>query len=285
MKASKICISGASGFIGKALSKTLTSQGYEVIAIPRETLYLPDELKKFFTLHKPDYIYHLAAYGNMANQKEESSILIANVIVLMNMLLASSDINYKAFINMGSSSEYGKKTEPMTEDMLPEAEDFYGCSKVAATYIARAFAKQRCKPVVTVRPFSVYGPDEAKFRFIPQVIKNLREGLVMDVDMYAVHDWIYIDDLISGMLVVADHARELFGEVINIGTGKQTKNLEIVNLLESISSKILAINYFSNMRPSASPIWVDGSNKLKDLAWEPKVSLEEGLRRIYENNK
>lgn len=282
MAKTKAIITGGHGFIGSHLATYLEGKGIVSHCINHNRLKDAHKLKDILREYNPDYIFHLAAYGNMAHQKEPGQIVGANIIGTFNLLQASLDVPYKAFITVGSSSEYGKKDKPMTEDMLPEVDTFYGASKVAAAYLARAFAKQYTKPIVTVRPFSVYGEKEAPFRFIPQLIQHLTTGQVMNIDEEAKHDWIYIDDLVEGMFVVSQHARELFGQVVNIGTGIQSSNYQIEKILEQISGKTLTVNYFSNMRPSDSPIWVDGSKKLRSFGWKPKISLEEGLRRCYE---
>jgi len=283
-----IIVTGASGFIGSHLIRRLKKDGHTVFPIPHKTLttattYLKDQLEKF----NPDYIYHLSSYGNMNTQTDEDLIVATNVIHTWNLLQVTKDIPYKAFVNFGSSSEYGKKDEVMTESMLPEADTFYGASKVASTYLCKAFAKQYDKPIVTVRPFSVYGPGEATFRFIPKLISELKRSPYgqMTVDMHAKHDWIYIDDFIDALLLIASNALRFKGQVVNIGTGKETRNVRIVKLLQQIADAFIQVTYINGMRPNDSPVWKDGSSKLKKLNWSPTISLEEGLRRCYEYYK
>ena len=278
----KALVTGSHGFLGSHLVKALSIRKWEVIPLKRELLYSPNELKIFCEEIRPDYIFHLAAYGNMSGQQDIPLIVLSNILGTFNLLQACNDISYKGFINFGSSSEYGYKKDPMVETDIPEATTFYGVSKIAATYLAKAFSKQFTKPIVTVRPFSVYGPGEAPFRFIPTLISYLGKGNYMDFDLQGKHDWIYISDIIKGVLTVADNINSLFGQVVNIGTGIQSTNTQVQNLLEKISEKTLNINYFQHMRPDDSPVWVDGSKKLRLYGWKPKVSLEEGLRKCYE---
>lgn len=278
----KALITGATGFIGSHLVEFLKQKGVSTMALKHEKLQERWQLKDILTDYKPDYIFHLAAFGNMHHQKDVRPIFQSNIHATFNLLEASLHIPYSAFINIGSSSEYGKKEEPMIEEMLPETTTLYGASKVASTYLCRAFAKTFTKPIVTVRPFSVYGVGEAQFRFIPTIIKHLQSQKVMDFDQLGVHDWIYIDDLISGIGTIVDNARVLSGEVVNIGTGIQTSNIVIEKMLAKLAGKSLNVNYFNNMRPDDSPVWVDGSRKLRLLGWKPQVSLEEGLKRCYE---
>lgn len=278
-------VTGSNGFIGSHLVKALEAKGIEVFRIDRKLLQHQERLQAVIMNIRPDYIFHLSAYGNMANQKDEQEIFDANVVGTFNLLEAIKNLSYKAFINVGSSSEYGKKDYPMHEMMLPEADTFYGCSKVASTYLCRAFAKQLTKPIVTVRPFSVYGPEEAEFRFIPQVIKHLKENRVMNVDTGANHDWIYIDDMIDGLLTVSQHARELFGQVIDIGTGVEHSNQEVISVLEDLAGKHLEVNVFDNTRPNDSKVWVDGSGKLLKYGWVPSWKLRDGLEKCFEYYK
>lgn len=274
----KSLISGINGFIGKHLAERLKQLGHSVVPINRELLTDRSGLAVLMHLEKPDYIFHLAAYGNMSNQTDEEMIFTANVTATWNMLMASKNIPYKAFINFGSSSEYGRKYFPMKETDLPEADTFYGVTKIAATYFTRAFAKQFEKPIATIRPFSVYGPREADFRFIPTVIRAIEKNELLRLDPHGVHDWIYIDDVLDAIEIVMEYPQGVY----NVGTGRQIANVNLVSLLLTISGKQVQTAQEDFMRPFDSKIWMANTDKLKSLGWKPNVSLEEGLRRTYE---
>lgn len=268
-------ISGSSGFIGSHLKRFL--KGHTILPISQSLLYSPNELKKFFEKEKPDYIINLAAYGNMSNQQDVAMIVFSNYIGTYNMLSASMEVPYKKFIQIGSSSEYGRKDLPMRESDLPETTTFYGASKLGATYLAKAFSVK--KPVIIIRPFSVYGQDEADFRFIPTVIKHLLSGEEMILDPNPVHDWILVDDFINGMLTACEYAKN--GEIINVGTGRETSNKEIVEILERISNKTLKYKE-STMRDFDTSHWSADISKLATYGWRPKFPLGLGLAKTYE---
>lgn len=275
-----ILITGASGFIGTALGASFLEKRYKVVALPRSMFYQKKKLKEFVNNLKPDYIFHLASYGNKHFQNDEDKIFRANIVGTFNLLKAVQGINFKAFINVGSSSEYGIKDKAMKEDDLLDSETFYGVTKASATLLCRAFAKKYNKAIVTVRPFSVYGPNEDPNKFIPTVVdcglkeKNLKLAP-------GVHDWIYIDDFINGMLIVAKKAKKLKGRVINIGTGVQTSNQDVVKIVESIMKNKISIEYVSPIRDYDTDFsWVADNSLLKSLGWQNKTSLKEGLKKI-----
>ena len=277
-------ISGASGFIGGYLMERLEHLQHKVIPIPRAFLFKEKDLKEFLRLNEPNYIFHLASYGNHSYQISEEEIVKTNIMGTFNLLEASKNIPYKAFINFGSSSEYGKKERAMSEYDLPEADTFYGVTKVAGTYLACAFATQFKKPIVTIRPFSVYGPGEADFRFVPTIIRCLIKQKTLFL-ANAVHDWIYIDDFLEGLLKVMENISLLPGEIINIGTGQQFSNEEIVGIIENFTGQKIEKKYISCLRSYDSMNWQANNYKLKQLGWEQKYTIEAGLKKTYEYYK
>jgi len=271
-----IYVTGSSGFIGSHLLERFPKRN--TITLPHKYLSDAETLKKIFEKEPPDYIYHLAGYGNMAHQDDETEIVHANVNSLMNLLLASKDYPYKSFINVSSSSAYGIKDHPMHETNSLDAKSFYGVTKIAGELLVRAFVEKYDKPVVNVRPFSVYGPGEASYRLIPTLIRCIKGGeMILAPGM---HDWIYIDDFIQGLLIATRKKVEL----LNIGIGEQFSNIEVVEMLEEISGKKANYTEVKQLRGFDSNNWVADNSLLKDLGWKQKYSLYNGLKKVYENS-
>jgi len=271
-------ILGANGFVGKRLIEVLENQNVRLI--PRDMYCNFYALKEYLEALKPDHIINCSAYGNMAHQEDIDAIYQINVINPLYLLQATKNVDYKSLILMGSSSEYGSKSEPMNELDLPETDTFYGASKVAQTYLARAYAKQFNKPIRIIRPFSIYGEDEADFRFIPTVIRSLKEGEEFNLVKEPSHDWIYIDDFIQGLLLATRKKVDL----LNVGTGEQFSNIEVVEMLEEISGKKANYKEVKQLRGFDSNNWVADNSLLKDLGWKQKYSLFNGLKKVYENS-
>lgn len=282
----KCLLTGSSGFIGLALKKKLTEKGFIIKTIPHNCLHQPNKLKQIILAFSPNYIFHLAAYGNKYSQDDDLKIIRANITGTVNLLYSTKDIDYDAFINTGSSSEYGIKNKIMSESDSLDTDTLYGVTKASATLISRAFAKKYSKPVITVRPFSVYGPKDDTNKFIQVAIKSYQNNLGLKLAK-GVHDWIYIDDYINGILKIVENAQKLKGKVINIGTGIQSTNHEIIKILENIFGKKIKIIEIDKLRVyDTSVSWVADNSILKSLGWLPKYSLKEGLiTTINEENR
>lgn len=238
-------ISGQSGFLGTAITKYLENKEERVISIPRGQSI--KNLIGLFNIFKPDYIIHLATYGNQHYQKDFIEVVNANIIGTYNLLEAAKEFNYRLFYNLSTSSVtfFAKHTH-------------YSITKLCGEQLAGMY-----KNVINVRPYSVYGPGEAKHRLVPKIIECLNSGEQMTLDEKACHDWVYIDSFIEA----------LFSGKTQIGTGIKTTNLEVVRILEEISGKKL--NYITGkMRTYDNEDWVCKQG-VKD------IGLKEGLKLTY----
>ena len=276
----KVLITGAGGFIGSRLVEMIESQDMEVVKLDHKVLGLPEVLERVMTEVKPSIVFHLAAYGNQHHQKDWAEVIRANYLGTYNLLWASKDLELKAFVNTGSSSEYGTKMTQMKETDLPETKTIYGATKVGATFLGRAFAQEFDLPVVNIRPFSVYGPQEAETRFIPSVIRCALTGDSLSLSD-GVHDWIFVDDFIRGMILVTESVDRLKGDVINIGTGTQYSNTQVVEIVEKLTGASIKVNRVDKLRDFDTTLsWVADSTKLRLLGWNPQESLESGIAKV-----
>ncbi len=239
-------ISGSHGFLGSRLKELL--KGHSVASIGRSG-----------KAGRYDRIFDLAGYGNHREQQDVGKIYKANVTRLIRMLETAKD--YKSFIVCSTSSI-----------QLPY-QTHYSQSKRAAELLAQQWVKETGDPVMIVRPFSVYGPGERKDRFIPTIIRCAREGETLKLGE-GVHDWIYIDDFLKGMITVAEQGTP--GEIYNIGTGVQTSNEDVVATVESYLGKI-NIKPVGKLKEYDTNDWVANNDKIRALGWTPRISLHEGI--------
>ena len=298
-----VLVTGGTGFLGANLIRKLIKRKYKVNVLSRKNsnywrlkpiikdlkifeLNLLNETKLKKTVEKinPMAIFHLAAYGGNSRENDIEEILKINIQYTFNLLKASNNIDYSVFVNTGSSSEYGFKKKPMKETDFLEPNSFYAATKASTTFLCQVFAQKFNKPIVTVRPFSVYGPFEAKQRFISTITRAIIKGERIKLTSGNIRrDFIYIDDIIDIYLGLIKKGKLLKGKVINAGAGKEYTNDEVVQTLFRVTRKIVPIKKGSfKERSRDTDHWkADVSFAKKSLNWIPKYSLGKGLLKNY----
>lgn len=311
MKSKKILITGGSGFIGAKLTERLISLGNNPYLLVRNRKEYPkkrlsallhkvhlfegdltehDKLEKIIKKIKPQIIFHLAgegvytyadySYGNII------SIIDSNIKGTINLFQACQKTGCEVFINTGSCFEYGSRNSPFKEDSALLPCNIYGASRVSTTLLAQIFFKNFYVPTVTLRPFTVYGPGEDSRRFISTVIRQCLRGENPKLPKSKIiRDYIFIDDVIEAYLLAYKHKKKLFGEIINISTGKGST-------LSHVTQKIAKLTGAKGIQPEIGAFpsragevlsLVGNPDKAKQLlGWKAKYSLEEGLQKTID---
>lgn len=296
-------VTGGGGFIGANLVRRLIRENYEIHLIWKKTtkpwrlldvksqiklheIELTDreKLLSFMEFIMPTAIFHLAAHGSYPNQTDIDEMIKVNVVGTLNLLFASQDVPYKAFVYTGSSSEYGFKTKPIKETDFLDPISFYAGTKGSGTLLCNVFAREYKKPVIILRPFSIYGPYEEPSRFIPTIINSLIKNRPIKITSgLKRRDFTYIDDVLDIYLSVVQKGNKLSGEIFNMGAGKEYSNDEVVEALFRITGKKVPIEkgvYPTRMWDTSH--WVADVSKIKELLdIKPKYSLEKGLLKTY----
>jgi nucleoside-diphosphate-sugar epimerase len=300
----KILITGASGFVGSCLLREIinrfakantfiflrkNSKTWRIKDLLDKTKVLEVDLldknrvKTALSKIKPDIIFHLAAYGAYPAQNSLEDAIKANILGMTNLLTSLEKIDFRLFVNTGSSSEYGYKSKPMKETDFLEPASFYAATKASATMIGYTFGVLNRLPIVTLRLFSVYGPYEEPGRFIPTAVISALEGRDINVVRGPKRDFIYVKDVVDAYLSCLE-LKDFDHRIFNICSGSQTsieKAAKTIVKLTNSSSKINVGTY--EKRPWDTNYWV-GDNTLakKILKWEPRYDFEKGL---YESIK
>ncbi len=303
----KVLVTGAGGFIGANVVRSLLRLGDEVHVLRRDksTLWRLKHIENQITAHyveitdrkntlrvidsiEPERVFHLAHYGG--NQNEDDPDMIRKVIIEGTAIIFESCIkvgSVKAIVNAGSSSEYGAKDSPMKEDMLLEPATGYGCAKTWATLYGQYLAHKNGLAINTLRLFSVFGPWESGMRFIPTaILSSIRKKPFKINDKRVVRDFVFVDDVVRAFLVTAQS--DCRGQVINIGFGSQMRIKEMAELIFQYTERPVVEGGGEFRSFDQTGMWqADISKADKFIDWQPLYTREEGIsktvRWFYDN--
>lgn len=295
----RVVVTGATGFVGANLTRRLLAEGHEVHLLLRAG-YSPwriDAVRNRVHLHLvdltdrraieevlraivPRWIFHLAVHGAYSSQRDTEAMVRTNVIGTINLVDAAAEMQVDAFVNTGSSSEYGFKDHAPEEQEWLEPNSAYAVTKAAATHYCRYVAATRDLWVPTLRLYSVYGPYEEPTRLIPTLLTHAAGGhLPPLVNPNVARDYVYVDDVLDAYLAAAAQPQKDRGAVYNVGTGIQTSLREIVHAVMHIFG-VQVQPVWGSMpdRDWDSAVWVANSARIaRELGWRASTGLKEGL--------
>lgn len=310
LNSGKILITGASGFVGSNLVRRLLQEGCEVHILSQPVfsqwrlrdilpklnnhiidLLEPKKLEQLVRRIKPEIIFHLAALGVFSGiSPSEKKLFENNFLGTVNLIKASSEIDYKCFVNTGSSSEYGPKEKPMKESDICEPISPYGISKLAALLYGSFIAKTQNRPIIGLRLFSPFGYfDDAQRLIPPVIISALQNKDILLSNPQGVRDFIFIEDVVDAYLKFIDRAGQFKGEIFNLGSGKETSVQEAVKTICELTNSKSRIKWGAvSPRPWDTAHWQADISKIKRcLHWKPGHSFKQGLKKTiqwYKNN-
>jgi UDP-glucose 4-epimerase len=298
----RVVITGATGFVGANLARRLLRDGHEVhlLVRPGHVSWRVDEIRADVEIHmvnfadqgelggavdqiRPEWIFHLAAYGAYSSQSDLSLMTQTNVIGTMNLVQTCLRRGFEAFVNTGSSSEYGCKGHAPNETAWLEPNSHYAVTKAAATLFCRYTAQSKAVHLPTLRLYSVYGPYEEPTRLMPSlIVQGLAGRLPPLVNPRVARDFVYVDDVTDAYLRAASTPDQERGAVYNVGTGTQTSLGDLVSIVRRVM-EITTKPVWGSMPDRAwdTSTWVANSRKIRDeLGWEPRYDLEQGFRAM-----
>jgi UDP-glucose 4-epimerase len=293
-------ITGAAGFLGSSLANQLAREGHQVRGLDDLSTGDPQALapdvhftrgdvndrpKLWTLLQDVDVVYHLAARVSVQESilypRDYNAINVGGTVALME---AIRDVGVKRVVLASSGAVYGDLGEQtLTETVTANPRSPYAVSKLAAEYYVRTIGRLWNIETVSLRIFNAYGPGQHLPPSHPPVVPHylrqaLRGGtLVAHGDGSQTRDYIYVDDVISGM-VAASTAPNINGLTINIGSGVETSIKDLIRTILEITASKANVVYNSQSSGGVSRMRADLTLAQEKLRFTPSIKLEDGLR-------
>ena len=298
-----VAVFGAGGFIGVNLLKFLLARRSDVIGVSQDHInnwrfianeiphkYLnstdilqQNQIREFFRNHRPKTIFNLAAYGAYSKQNEYDKIYHTNFLAAVNLIEVAKEYGFEAFVQAGSSSEYGFNSKQPGEDdkLLPNSH--YAVSKTAVYQAINYYGKVEKLNVSHLRLYSVTGPWEEPDRLIPVLVAHARRKQFPPlVNPDISRDFVFVDDVCRAFVLAASKAQSIKGEAFNIGTGVKTTIRQLAQKAKELFD-IPGEPLFGSMpdRHWDTIDWYCKPDKANNvLGWKAQTGLEESLKII-----
>lgn len=300
-------ITGAAGFLGSALANTLARADHNVRALDDLSTGNPQALdeaihftrgdvndrpKLWTLLQEVDCVYHLAARVSVSESilypREYNAANVGGTVSLME---AMRDVGVRRVVFISSGAIYGKQEQqPLDENLPPHPDSPYAVSKLSSEYYVRTIGQLWGIETVSLRVFNAYGPGQHLPPSHPPVIPNfLKQAigngtLVVHGSGEQTRDYVFLDDVIEGMTATAT-APTIDGQVINIGSGTETSVRELANLIADVTESDAEIIYNPRSDSGVNRMCADLTLARNKLDYDPKTSLETGLRLTLERDQ
>jgi len=291
----KALVTGAGGFVGAHLTARLVADGWEVAGTVRPgsatdrlgpgVTAVPVDLgdreatAQLARRVAPDVVFLLAAGRAAATRAERAATLAVNASSGA-WLVDGLGEGCTAIVRLGSSTEYAPLDVPMDESAPVRPRSFFGATKAAGSLLVAATAAARGVRAAVLRAFQVYGPGDHPGRLVPTAVRAARTGDELPLTGPGMRrDWIFIDDVVEACVQAALAQHLPAGQVLNIGTGRQVANEELVAAVERVSGREVRVAVGAHSgRSWDTGSWVcDPSRAARLLGWEAKVDLDDGL--------
>jgi len=303
-KSDKIYIAGHRGMVGSAILRALKAEGYTNFLLRTSSeldLRNQQAVSDFFAAEKPAYVFLAAAKvgGIIANATYKADFIYENLMIQNNVIHQAYVNGVEKLMFLGSSCIYPKLApQPLKEaylltGLLESSNEPYAIAKIAGIKMCDAYREQYGCNFISVMPTNLYGPNDnydlTNSHVLPAMLRKFitakRDG-VAAVTIWGTgspkREFLHADDLADACLFLMQNFNE--AGLVNIGIGTDLSILELAQLVSKI------VGYSGEIRtdpskPDGTPRKLMEVSKLNALGWKAKISLDEGIRKVYEEIK
>ncbi len=306
-----ILVTGGAGFIGSHLCEELLERGEDVVALDSFDPYYDREIKekniedvtehpkfelveedirnrerieKVFDEHEVRKVVHLAARAGVRPSVTDPQLYEeVNVRGTINLLESSKEHDVENFVYGSSSSVYGETEEvPFGEDGPTNPISPYAASKLSAEEYCGTYSRLHGLNVSILRFFTVYGPRQRPEMAIHKFTRLIEKDEKIPVygDGTSKRDYTYVDDIVSGMTAALENNFDL--EVFNLGNSETIELRRLISIIEEKLGKEARMDRRPMPDGDVPITYADISKAENMLGYDPRVSIEEGIRNFVE---
>ena len=202
----------------------------------------------------------------------------------LNVLQAARENGVRCVVQTSTSEVYGSaQYTPIDEAHPLQGQSPYAATKIGADKLAESFHLSFALPVVTVRPFNTFGPRQSARAIVPTIVSQCLDGdRVRLGNLEPTRDLNFVTNTVEGFLAAAS-APAAVGQTINLGSGREIRMGDLLTLITDVLGRKVHVEVEEQrVRPAGSEVsrlLADNRRAREVLGWEPRVSLEEGLRQ------
>ena len=312
----RIFVAGANGMVGQSIYKTLIDKGYGkseeggcVFAPSRKELNLLnyEEVFNWFKNKKPDVVIIAAAKvgGILANSNYPFEFLIENLKIQNNLIEISFNFSIKRLLFLGSSCIYPKfakqpiKEEYLLQGGLEKTNESYALAKIAGIKLCEALINQYSFDAISIMPTNLYGPGDTyhpvNSHVLPGLIRRFHEAKINKKDAVVCwgsgspkREFLHVQDLADASIFLLENWKPSRDPSslswMNIGTGTDITIKELAEKIKGVVGFDGEIKW-DKSKPDGTPQKKLDVTLINKIGWSSKISLDEGLKRTYQDFK
>jgi UDP-glucuronate 4-epimerase len=293
----RYAVTGAAGFIGSHLAEALVASGHEVVGVDCFTDYYDRSIKeenargidvlRLDLAEDPlefsgfDGVFHLAGQPGVRSFGDVfPSYLRRNVLASQRLFEAAARAGVRVVFASTSSIYGAAERYPTSEEEVPAPRSPYGISKLAAEHLASAYGASFGLDVVVLRYFTVFGPRQRPDMAFTRVARALAERQPFELygDGGQTRSWTYVSDVVDATIAAMDRGSGTY----NVGGAVEASMRETISHFERLAGRSLEVRELAAVAGDQRRTSADTSRIRSDLGWEPRTSLEDGLRAQWE---
>ena len=300
----EVLITGCAGFVGSHLTEKMLEMGHSVIGIDCFKDYYPKRYKEknienslndnnfelieanildIDVFPEVDYIFHQAAQAGVRKSwgKSFKEYTDDNILGTQKLLEWYKNKKIEKLIYASSSSVYGDAILPMSEESMLKPMSPYGVTKLAAENLCHLYYKNYGVPIVSLRYFTVYGPRQRPDMAIHLFVKAILENELIKIygDGNQTRDFTYISDVVDANLRAAFSNAK--GEIFNVGGGNRITVNDLIRVIENTIGIKANLDYIEKQKGDVKDTLAK-SVKIRELGWEPKIGIQEGIKNFVD---